>query len=270
MKKNKNKKKKYKRQQSAYYFGSSIEIDRVCTGNYGAKGKGRVKKKKATPEEVALQNLYNRKRKLRRIIKENYNENDYWTLLTYKKGYRTNVKDAKKDFAKFYRKLRREYKKRGYVLKWVVRTDVGKKGAAHHHFLANRIPDGDIIIKECWTSIAGAGFPSYKPIYEEGGFDGLAYYIVKPSDAEEEAYSGYSRSKNLTVPEPEISRTTKKEMQEYPKAPPGWYIDADSVTMGINRITGYEYQHFVMFKLDTKKQAREPAPGGKKGGREDG
>ena len=216
-----------------------------------------------------MQNLYNRKRKLRRIIKKNFSENDYWVLLTYLKGYRTDVKAAKKDFAKFIRKLRREYKKRGYELKWVVKTEVGKKGAAHHHFLTNRIPDGDIIIKDCWRSMEGTGFPSYKPIYEEGGFDGLAYYITKP-DEDGESYSGYSRSRNLAVPEPEISRATKKEMSEYPQAPPGWYIDADSVTMGINPITGYEYQHFVMFKLDAKKKAREPVPGGKKGGGEVG
>lgn len=242
------KRKRYKREQRTWFFDNSIEIDRVRTGNYGARGKKRQKRKKPTPEQIALQNQANKKRKLRRIIKENFKENDYWVLLTYLKGYRTDVKEAKKDFKKFIRKLRREYRKRGYELKWIVRSEVGGKGAAHHHLLVNRIHDGDILIKECWKSIEGAGFPSFKPTYEEGGFDGLAYYITKSAE-DEKAYSNYSRSRNLKIPEPEIQRALKKEMTEYPKAPPGWYVDENSVSMGTNPITGYEYQHFIMYKL---------------------
>lgn len=244
----KKRKKRYKREQSTWYFDASIEVDRVCTGSYGAGGKKRQKRKKPTAEQIRKQNQYNRERKLRRIIKENFRENDYWTLLTYVKGYRTDAKSAKKDFSKFVRMLRAGYRKRGYELKWVVRTEVGKRGAAHHHLLASRIPEGDILIKECWRKITGAGFPSYKPAYEEGGFAGLAWYLTKPAE-DGESCSNYSRSRNLKIPEPEIERALRREMIEYPRALQGYYIDSDSVKMGINPITGYEYQHFIMYKL---------------------
>lgn len=248
----KKRKKRYQREQRTWYFGTSMEIDRVVTGNYGARGRKRKKRKKPTPEQIAQQNRINKKRKLRRIIKENFHENDYWVLLTYRKGYRTDTKSAKKDFRKFMRKLRREYAKRGYELKWIVRTEVGKKGAAHHHLLANRIPEGDILIKDCWRSIEGAGFPSFKPVYEEGGFDGLAWYITKPAETEG-TDSNYSRSRNLRIPEPEVQRAFKREMTEYPKAPPGWYVEEESVSMGINPVTGYEYQHFILYRIKTRK-----------------
>ena len=253
--------KRYKREQRSFYFDTSIEVERLCPG--GGRGGKRKKRVRPTEEQIRKQNQYNREKHLRRIIKENFDVNDYWVLLTYIKGYRTDAGSAKQDFRKFIRMLRREWRKRGHELKWVVRTEVGGRGAAHHHLLVNRIPDGDILIKDCWKKIAGAGFPSYKPIYEEDGFAGLACYITKePEGGETER--NYSRSRNLAIPEPEITRAYKKEMQEYPRPLPGYYIDADSVVMGINPITGYEYQHFIMYRLGTEK--REVAPVQRKGG----
>ena len=247
------KRKRYKREQRSYIFATSIEVERVYRGNGGGRGKKRIKRKKPTEEQIASQNQYNREKKLRRIIKENFTEDDYWVLLTYSKGYRTTTKAAKKDFGKFARILRREYRKRGYELKWIVRTEVGKRGAAHHHLLVNRIPDGDVLIKNIWRKITGAGFPSFKHTHEEGGFKGLAWYLTKPPDekAEEEgkAERNYSRSRNLIIPEPVIERVLAKEMRTYPVPLPGYFIDPDSVTMGINPLTGQEYQHFIMYKI---------------------
>lgn len=253
------KKKRYKREQRCYYFASSIHVERVCTGDYGGRGKKRAKKQKATEEQITRWNQYRREKNLERILEENFNENDYWTLLTYRRGYRTNIKSAKKDFSRFIRMLRREWRKRGHELKWVLRTDIGEKGAAHHHLLVGRIPDGDIIIKECWQKIEGTGFHSFTPIYAEGGFAGLAHYIAKPPE-KEGIERNYSRSRNLHVPEPEITRALKRDMQNPPEPLPGYYIDEDSVVMGINPVTGYEYQYFTMIKLERKSTKRQVAP----------
>lgn len=259
--------KRYKREQRTYYFESSIEVERTYRGRGGAKGKKRLKRKKPTEEQIEKQNQYNREKKLRRIIKNNFVEDDYWVLITYKKGYRTTIKEAKADFTKFCRLLRKEYRKRGYELKWIVRTEVGKKGAAHHHFLVNRIPDGDVLIKNCWRKITGAGFPSYKHTHEEGGFKALAWYITKPPDESgEESIRNYSRSRNLTIPEPEIKRALKKEMVNYPIPIPGYYIDPDSVSMGVNPITGQEYQHYIMYKLGSSELSAVQNQNGREGG----
>lgn len=246
------KQKSYIREQRSYVFDTSIEVERTYKGNGGGRGKRRYKRKKPTEEQIARQNQYNREKKLRRIIKNNFIEDDYWVLLTYQKGHRSNIREAKEDFKKFVRILRREYRKRGSELKWVVRTEVGKRGAAHHHFLVNRIPDGDVLIKNCWKKITGAGFPSFKHTHEEGGFKGLAWYITKPPDEKDDengqAERNYSRSRNLDIPEPVIERASAKDMRTYPIPLPGYYIDEDSVSMGINPVTGLEYQHFIMYK----------------------
>lgn len=255
----KKKRKKYKREQRSFYFTNLIEVERIYSGS-GGKGKKREKKKKPTEEQIKKQNQLNREKKSRRILLANFEENDLWVLLTYLKGFRTNIKAAKKDFGRFIRMLRREWRKRGHELKWVVRTEIGKKGAAHHHLLVNRIPDGDIIIKDCWRKIEGAGFPSYKHAYEEGGFESLAYYITKPPDEdgeEEKTERNYSRSRNLIIPEPEITRALKREMQNPPEPLPGYYIDESSVVMGTNPVTGCEYQYFTMYRLERKPAKRQ-------------
>ena len=38
----------------------------------------------------------------------------------------------------------------------------------------------------------------------------------------------------------------------YPKAPKGYYINPDSVKMGINPVTGYAYRHYTLIKLDRR------------------
>ncbi len=255
------KRKKYKREQRSYYFSNLIEVERIYTGNGGGKGKKREKRQKPTEEQIKKQNQHNREKHLRRILLANFEENDLWVLLTYLKGVRTSAKPAKKDFRRFIRMLRKEWRKRGHELKWVVRTEIGKKGAAHHHLLVNRIPDGDIIIKDCWRKIEGAGFPSYKHAYEEGGFESLAYYITKPPDEdgeEEKTERNYSRSRNLIIPEPEITRALKREMQNPPEPLPGYYIDESSVVMGTNPVTGCEYQYFTMYRIKPVRMREKP------------
>lgn len=255
------KQKRYKREQRTYYFKESIEVERVYRGKGGAKGCERKKRKKATPEQIERQNQYNREKNLRRLMAANFREDDHWVLLTYKRGTRLSMMEAEEDFTKFVRILRREYKKRGKELKWIVRTEIGSRGGVHHHLLVNRIPEGDLLIKKCWQKIEGAGFPSYKHTYEEGGFKKLAAYITKPPE-QEGVERKYRRSRNMVIPEPEITRAKAKEMREYPIPLPGYYIDPESVTMGINPYTGQEYQYFIMHRLKKKgKEKKERVSG---------
>ena len=44
----------------SYYLINHIEHEYTYPGRYGARGEKRKKKKKATPEQVAKQNQYNR------------------------------------------------------------------------------------------------------------------------------------------------------------------------------------------------------------------
>ncbi|MBS4981923.1 MAG: hypothetical protein KHZ72_11385 [Lachnospiraceae bacterium] len=72
----------YKR--DIWSFKDSMEVEEKHTGRYGAPGQKREKKKKATPEQIKKQNQWIKVRKVRRLIKWNFGEGDYWLTFTYR------------------------------------------------------------------------------------------------------------------------------------------------------------------------------------------
>lgn len=100
---------------------------------------------------------------------------------------------------------------------------------------------------------------NFKTTYNEGGYQKLAEYITKPTKGPENAYTkNYHPSRNLIRKDPEektINRRSlldKKRKPITPKAPKGYYIEPDSIKMGINPVTGYAYRHYTLIKLDRR------------------
>lgn len=128
-------------------FRNAIEVYEYHTAKYGAPGQERQEKKKATPEQMAKRNRYNRERLARWKIRNNFDVDDYFTRLSYEKDKRPeSMEEAKEDWKAFLQILRREYKKRGAELKWMRNIEVGTRGAWHIHIIVNRIPDTDVIL----------------------------------------------------------------------------------------------------------------------------
>ncbi len=250
-------------------FTESIEYEYKFAGKYGAKGEKRQKKKKATPEQVKKQNQINREKKMRRLIKANFREADIWTCLKYPKGTRKSVVEVKQDLEKFLRRMRRAYKKSGIVFKFIYRMEIGKRGGIHIHILVNRIagkPGIDMLIQQCWQQ----GRASFENIYKSGGYQALAEYIVKqPNDEIIEQLSlfdkeerreliRYSSSRNLVRPEPERKEFRRRTMKKIldtvrrgdgPVPSPGYYIDRDTIHVGVNQFTGYTYLQYTEYKI---------------------
>ena len=246
------KRRRYKFEERVYTFPGSREVERIRTGPPLDKEK-RGKRKKATPEQVKKQNEYNRQKQLRRVIKENFTTNDYWITLTYQRGHVLELEEAVKHRQKFLRIVRQEYAIRGHTLKWIGRTERGKRGAVHHHLILNRIADTDIIVSVAWKKIKESGRAKMELLYEKGQFKDLAAYITKADDVDENGdsvtRSNYSRSRNLVIPEPEIRRTSLKKILFEPEPAPGYYIDKDSICQGINIVTGREYLHYIEIRI---------------------
>ena len=118
--------------------GDTVEIEEKHTGKYGARGQIREKKRKATPEEIKKHNQWKRERDVRRLIKWNFRERDYWITLTYPKGYRPTWEEMKNHAGKLVRKMREKYKKQGWTLKYIYRLAIGSRGGRHIHILINR------------------------------------------------------------------------------------------------------------------------------------
>lgn len=248
--------------KDTWYFSHSNEHELKWAGKHGAKGEKREKKRKATPEQVKKQNQLNKENKVRRKIKANFEQDDHWCCLKYPKGTKVTTEQLNDDFKKFQDKMRYQYKKRGQPFQWIARKEIGKNGGAHIHIIINRIrgEDSDILIRKAWGRKI-----DFQNLYEAGGYRKLAEYIVKQPDEEiekqlsflpveeQKTYTSYTCSKNLIQPEPErkiyLRWTVKKLLEEGPKPTPGYYIDRDTLYVGVNRFTGLSYMHYTEVKL---------------------
>lgn len=69
--------------KDTWVFPGSIEHEYKFMGRYGAAGEKRQAKRKPTKEQIQKQNQWNREKLMRRLIKANFCENDYWITLKY-------------------------------------------------------------------------------------------------------------------------------------------------------------------------------------------
>lgn len=228
-----------------YDLGLLIEVDEYRDGRYGARGEKRKEKKKPTPEQMRRQNQFNRTRRLRRMMRANFDEGDlYWTLTFDKTRRPRDMLEAKAMWATFQRKFRAICKKQKKKFKWVIRIEKGSKGAFHIHLVMNAV-DKPREIAILWREY---GHAHLEYMYLEGGFAELAAYITKPEEKGEEAY--YSRSRNLLIPVPliEMVRMSLADRDDI-EIPEGYYLDKSSLIEGVNPVTGYPYRHYTLVRI---------------------
>ena len=242
-------------------------------GICGARNDVRGKRRKATPEQMAKQNQYNRIKKIRLYLQANFYQNDLYITLKYPKGTRKSKEEFLKDIESFQRSLRREYRKRGEELKWIRRLEIGSRGGMHAHYVINRIYGVELLTYKCWKF----GSAHFTFLSEEGGMAALAEYFAKELPEEtkqlkfiEEAdqqFVRYSRSRNLVEPEKEEKRykrrTMKRILEEIRngtrQAAEGFYIDKASIRIGVNPYTGYSYCYWREIRINpVERQIRIP------------
>lgn len=195
---------------------------------------------------------------MQRLILTNFREGDWHITLTYRKSERPeSLKEAKEQRRKFFKNMRKAYKKAGFVFKYICVTEIGKHGAAHHHLIIEDIATSELNTKDLVMQYWKYGARRFTPMYEEGEFKNLAEYLVKEEGRE---YS-YTRSRNLIVPQPKKEKVYGRKWDEEPQPEKGYYIIKDSLINGINPVTGRPYQHYMMRRLPGKEAV--PDGGGK-------
>ena len=174
--------------------------------------------------------------------------------------------------------LRKNYKDKGQQLKFIYRMEIGALGGIHIHILVNRIwhAQTDLVLLKAWEKVLElrkipqkrrAGLLDYKNIYESGGYQGLAEYIVKQPEEDSEEYKqlslfapvqqkqllSISSSRNLIRPEPQVKEvkhfTVRNILEKGPKPQKGYYIDKDSIVSGINPYTGLSYLKYTEVRI---------------------
>ena len=262
-----------------YNLGDSIEYEYKYLGAYGGKGERRGKRQKKTPEQMERQNQRTREKRMRRLIHLNFHKDDLWMTLKYPKGSRVTIERVKKDLCGrgkgFLDMMRKKYRSLREKFKFIYRMEIGHLGGVHVHVLFNRLEgkDSALMAKEVWKEITG-GNSNFEHLYESGGFDALAAYIVKRPESddgqltmfgveEKKAFTRFSSSRNLIRPEEIRVRrsyshwTMKRLLYDGPKPHPGYYIVKDSVRSGINPFSGYSYFYYTERKLRPEEGRRK-------------
>lgn len=261
--------------RDVWRFSDSIEYEYKFVGRYGAKGEKRTEKVKPTPEQMERQNQLQREKKVRRLIKANFEQGDYWVTLKYPKGARPSLDGVKDDVKDFISRLRYLFKKSGETLKFIYRIEIGSRGGVHVHMIVNRCQGADLMIQQAWS----VGNVNFQHLREAGGYADLAAYLVKPPSDEAQRHLdalppedrkkaiAYSTSRNLIRPEPErreyTHSTMRRIIEEGPEPTEGYYIDMDSIMSGVNAYTGMSYLHYTELKLEAPKRGRPQRPRGK-------
>lgn len=243
--------------KNIYRYLNATEFEEYHSGKYGAPGQERGKKKKPTPEQMERVNQWNREKLCRRKMRRWFRKKDMFATLTYAvKNRPPDMVTAKEHFKKFTDQVRKEYKKRGYVLRWIRNIEVGTRNAWHIHILLNRIPDTDLIIADAWPF----GTVDMAPCHKKGEFRELAAYMTKTPKTEPRLKeSSYSTSRNLPLLSPVTKVITRWDTWDKIRIPKGFYLDPDSYYEGINPVTGFPFRGYTLFRLDEKEEPPDEA-----------
>lgn len=243
-----------------------VEVAKHYSGRYGAPGKEREKKEKPTPEEMAKQNHWRRCRDLRRLIELNFRPGDWHVTLTCRPADRPTKEEAPKVIRRFLAKLKREYKKQGWDLKYVITCEIGERGAVHWHMVVNNEANGETdaakLITKNWTR----GRAYYGMLDSSGEYVQLAEYMVKEAArridrGETVEKMSYSRSRNLKKPVERKKRIRSAGWRKDPVVPTGWYLVPGSLENGVNKFTGLPYQRYVIRRKEETHGRGQPVRG---------
>lgn len=249
-----------KRKEYRFRKGDILDIEEYHDGKYGDPGGKRLKRRKATPEDMIRVNKWNKEKRCRQRLLCYFSPGDLLLTWTYRVEERPpDMESALEDFQKALRKVRREYKKRGKSLFWIRNIERGTKGAWHIHLVVNEIGDSASIVEKAWTK-GGTWLTEIKKskFYDED-FTSLASYITKDEHSVETKADGtpgkprlreasYNTSKNMPLPEPNVDKLVRWKKEVKPKK--GYYIAR--IWEGINPKTGYKYRRVTQIRLNRR------------------
>lgn len=249
-----------KRKEYRFRKGDILDIEEYHDGKYGDPGGKRLKRRKATPEDMIRVNKWNKEKRCRQRLLCYFSPGDLLLTWTYRVEERPpDMESALKDFQVALRKVRREYKKRGKSLFWIRNIERGTKGAWHIHLVVNEIGDSASIVEKAWTK-GGTWLTEIKKskFYDED-FTSLASYITKDEHSVETKADGtpgkprlreasYNTSKNMPLPEPNVDKLVRWKKEVKPKK--GYYIAR--IWEGINPKTGYKYRRVTQIRLNRR------------------
>lgn len=226
---------------------------KVPSGKHGGKRKAR---KTYTSEAVKKNNFRLAVWRLWMLLCNNFTQKDAHFTLTHA-GKEPSKKEAASSRRKFIGKLRKEFRKNGQELKYIMVTEM-ENHRIHHHVVINT---QDItLIQRIWTS----GHVHATPLYEEGDYHDLAEYLVKETEKtfrleDSQHKHRYTRSRNLIMPVTKREEVGAKALSEEPHAVKGYYIPKERINRFEHPVTGLTHLEYIEVAIkEPKKYKRWP------------
>lgn len=246
--------------QKEWTYGNRIEVKKYHTFRYGVKGEKRGKRKNPTAEQIREANNKRARKKLKRLMINNFDLGDWHLTLTYSEENRPDVMESKKCLKKFWDIMRREYRKAGTELRFIVVTE-WESTRIHHHIAINDVPGFATVIRKAWPY----GGAHLTPLYENYDYEGLADYFVKET---EETYKNennpykqrWSCSRNLKKPVEETKIVKADSWRKEPKITKklegqGYRLDMRSLYVGVDAM-GYPFQTYQFVREEGRNRIK--------------
>lgn len=228
--------------------GRILEVRKYHTLRYNCKGEKREGRYRQTCECQQRVNQRKAERTLRRLMNTNFTDNT-GMLVTFTYFPRNRPKDSKQmqvDMRNCLKKMRKIFKDKGILLKYIYVKELGKRGAAHIHMMMSICTPQEL--KQCWTK----GGIDMKPLYSKGDYKGIARYFIKAALKTEETEGQligkrWNPSRNLKQPVviKQVVRSSTFNHGIRPKK--GYILNPDSVREGYTE-AGFKYFSYTMYK----------------------
>ncbi len=223
--------------------GKVVEIKKYYSARYHSRDNiARAPKSEKTKEIQERINLKRSVERLRRLINTNFRAGDLHVTLTYGSSFApASFEDAKSNMVKFLRRLKREVKKDGVELKFIYVNGVGRR-SYHHHLVISRAALPYIEKHGSFGRLKIA-------LLDKGGdYSNLAAYLAKHFEKSAAAGEGKKFHQSRSLAAPIIRKTVVKanEFLKIPKEKKGFYVDKNSIEMGVCEFSGYPYISYRM------------------------
>lgn len=234
--------------------GKVIEVKKYYSARYRRRdAEARNIKVNESSEAQKKINLKRSEDRLRQIINTNFAPGDLHVTLTYSPKIYTpdSFEEAKKAMANFIRRIKRAAMKDNAEIRYVYVNGVGAR-SFHHHLVISR--NAMEYIEKLWTF----GRPKFVSLEKGGDYSALAAYLASHFEKTDSAGEGkkWHGSKNLLKPVIKKQIIKSNGFAEIPKAKWGYYLDENSVEMGIHDFTGYPYLSYRMIELPKQVRGR--------------
>lgn len=220
----------------------------------------RTRTRASPPKIKKLNDSYSRKY-FEWLVQNNFDGKDHHVTLTFANAPKSK-EDAKREFDNYIKRLRRLYKKKGAVFRYIYVME-GKIGGKRLHY--HIIVSGEGISRDEIEKAWNAGYANSDRLQpNEQGLSDLAKYLTKSQENAEKYERSWNCSRNLirpdeTVDDNIVSRARMRKLLESTRNDEaksylehiykGWrVIDCD---IGENPVTGRPYAHIKLIKDDT-------------------